>query len=936
MKKFFLHICHGFPLKYILHLLALTFFLAAGKLSYGQSCTDVLIPTIPYTAVGSTCGAGIGFGGGNVCSTSSLTGEDVVYEFTTTNQTCIQIDLSGYTASSAGVMVSTGCPLNIGGTCVELVFTDEGASSLSFFAVTEPGTKYYITVSTDISITNCTEYELSITGCPPFTTGDCLGALNVCDGYIYQEIAPLNNGLYPNTLPTNGCNMSNVANEGWYLIDVQEDGLLNFTLTPNSNDDYDWVLFNLTNASCNDIGSNPDLLVSCNTFGISGLGDITGVSSAQGGIGSANGPGDSNGPPFNEDLSVLAGETYVLMISNWSETTNGYELDFGASTAGFEDLTPPVVEDVYYECNGIYLQFSEYIDCATALPDHFSIEGPGGPFTISNLKSICDNGGSFGVSFLIELDPSFPPESGTYHLVFQDNEIADLCGNFVEAIAIPIEIVVMEVDVIVAPVACGNIYGSAFVSITGGNEPFQYRKDGGPLQNSAVFNNLLPGEYTMTVIDADGCERSTTVEMWEESEALTAGLNGYTCDNSFYTQASLPNGYTGSWSGPTGLEFENDSAPQTLVAAANPGNYNLVWTITNNINCTISDSVTVSFSDLGIGDMSFESISCFGDCDGSYTVIPSGVANPAEINYTWSSGIPKPNAPQTVTELCAGIHFVTLQADSGCVFEVPVFLSEPEELRINDLIVTQETCPGYSDASIEIVSDNTVSYSFDGGATYNHSSVVDALSPGEQHIFVQSSTGCIRDTLLYLFPAPGPKASFDTESNTASIHDPVIQFKNLSRDYSTSYWKFGYPVSLGTSHDDEPRFSFNEADLGEQVVMLVVKNEAGCSDTTFQTVTVYEDVLNYIPNAFSPNEDGINDIFKPVLDNFDRSSFRMQIFDRWGRIVFETDNPDVGWNGSDNGRGYYLETGLYIYVIRVKSERTQEVIDLKGTVTLVR
>ena len=924
--------------KYISHLIAFTFFLTISNLSSAQDCSDVVIPTLPYATAGTTCGAGNLVGVGNACNAWSLGGEDLVYEFSTTDETCIQIELTGYMAGAGSMILTTGCPMDISSSCVGSAFSSWGATSLSLLAETQPTTTYYLTISTDNWIASCTDFELAIgTTCPDYTEGDCFGAVNICDGYLYQEVAPLDDGAYPDILPVNGCEMTNVANEGWYLINVQEDGMLNFKLTPNEDDDYDWALFNLTNATCNDISTDPDLLVSCNTYGLTGSNGVTGISSALGGIGSANGPGDLNGPSFNEDLPVLAGETYALMISNWSGTSNGYELDFGTSSAGFEDIIPPVVEDIYSDCSGIHIEFSEYIDCETALPEHFTIEGPGGPFTISNLESNCANGAGFGVVFLIDADPIFPPEGGTYHMVFQDDEIADLCGNFLEATSIPFEVMPgIEIVATSAPAACGNSNGSVSVVVMGGNEPLQYRMNNGALQNAPVFNNLLPGEYTITVIDAGNCEGSTTVEVWEEIIAFTAGTNGYTCDNTFYTNASLPPGYTGSWSGPSGVEFEAPSAAQTLVTASLSGEYDLVWTLTNNINCTVSDAVTVSFSDLGISGMSFESISCFGACDGSYTVIPSGVANLAEMNYIWSSGTPMPDAPQTATGLCDGIHFVTLQTDSGCVFEVPVLLSDPKELRINEVIVIPESCPGFNDAAIKMVSENAVAYSFDGGVTYSQSSLANGLAAGIHTISVQNAGGCEVDTLVHVLPASGPEANFNVESQSASTYDPVFQFKNFSRNYTSSYWKFGYPDGFGTSTEDQPRFSFKDAELGDYEVMLVVKDRAGCVDTAFQTVTIYEDVLNYIPNAFSPNEDGVNDVFKPVLRYFDRTDYRMQVFDRLGKIVFETNNPDLGWNGSDNGKDYYLEAGVYVYAIRVKSERTGEVFVFRGNVSLLR
>src|SRR5690606_12572207 len=146
-----------------------------------------------------------------------------------------------------------------------------------------------------------------------------------------------------------------------------------------------WILFNMTDATCEDLALNPTLVVGCNTFGLFGANSTTGISSANGGTGTANGPGDLNGPAFNADLNVEAGETYVLMISNWSATTNGYELDFGASTAVFVDNTPPEVESVNYSCEGsLSIVFSEYIDCTTVLPEYFTLEGPGGPYLVAD------------------------------------------------------------------------------------------------------------------------------------------------------------------------------------------------------------------------------------------------------------------------------------------------------------------------------------------------------------------------------------------------------------------------------------------------------------------------------------------------------------------------------------------------------------------------
>src|SRR5690606_19259450 len=95
--------------RYIFHFVFLVSFLMTGALAFAQTCANEVISSIPFTTAGTTCGAGNNYGNSNACSEWFLTGEDFVYAFTTTNQTCVQIDLSGYTGGSAGIILTTGC-----------------------------------------------------------------------------------------------------------------------------------------------------------------------------------------------------------------------------------------------------------------------------------------------------------------------------------------------------------------------------------------------------------------------------------------------------------------------------------------------------------------------------------------------------------------------------------------------------------------------------------------------------------------------------------------------------------------------------------------------------------------------------------------------------------------------------------------------------------
>ncbi len=167
------------------------------------------------------------------------------------------------------------------------------------------------------------------------SSSDCEGALPFCD--------PVNEGL--GTVLSVG-NVENEVNSSiscvdhenfstWYRFSPTSDGTFNFVLTPNDGqDDYDWALFDMTNSSCDQIPIDGDLLISCNSWGDFGFNGQTGISTVNGGTGNSNGPGTFNGPPFNADIDVFMGNEYVLMVSNWSNSTSGFTINTSGSTAG--------------------------------------------------------------------------------------------------------------------------------------------------------------------------------------------------------------------------------------------------------------------------------------------------------------------------------------------------------------------------------------------------------------------------------------------------------------------------------------------------------------------------------------------------------------------------------------------------------------------------
>ena len=117
--------------------------------------------------------------------------------------------------------------------------------------------------------------------------------------------------------------------------------------------------------------------------------------------------------------------------------------------------------------------------------------------------------------------------------------------------------------------------------------------------------------------------------------------------------------------------------------------------------------------------------------------------------------------------------------------------------------------------------------------------------------------------------------------------------------------------------------------------MQVVFHQNGCSDTSIQTIDIEPLVQFFLPNAFTPNYDGKNEIYKPKGLSFGVGAYTMGIWTRWGEKVFETNNPDEGWNGTKYNTGQDLPVGVYLCILQYKDARNRP-FELREFVTLVR
>jgi gliding motility-associated-like protein len=198
------------------------------------------------------------------------------------------------------------------------------------------------------------------------------------------------------------------------------------------------------------------------------------------------------------------------------------------------------------------------------------------------------------------------------------------------------------------------------------------------------------------------------------------------------------------------------------------------------------------------------------------------------------------------------------------------------------------------------------------------------------NLIMSSVDGCPMDTIITdAFEVyPKPVAQFNWNPTEGTIIDNTINFDNLSIGSTTNTWSFGDGDTSNMFHD-----SHMYQDTGHYDVGLTVTNDYGCSDTTSGTIIINDVFFLYVPNTFTPNNDMFNNIFKPIVSGYDQNRFTLYIYDRWGELLFETHNSEVGWDGTYQGS--IVQNGVYVWKIDVRTHNNLRK-EYVGHVTLLR
>jgi gliding motility-associated-like protein len=465
------------------------------------------------------------------------------------------------------------------------------------------------------------------------------------------------------------------------------------------------------------------------------------------------------------------------------------------------------------------------------------------------------------------------------------------------------------------PSSCSASNGTATAASVGGTGPFSYSWNTTPVQTGQTATNLPPGQYIVTVIDSAGCSASDTATVnGVGSLNITPSQVNVGCYGASTGSAlALPNGgnapYTYVWNTPNG----NDSIATNLSA----GLYTI--TISDLYGCDTSYVFNITEPPLVplVATLTGTASLCIGG-QVSLTAGASG-GNGGPYTYTWLNAT---GTGTTATSTPAATTTYSVVISDTC--------NTPQDtatwtVTVNPLPVITVTgtpldgCPTLcTDLTVTSVpAAVTSAWTFGDNSTGTGSTVNHCYSQTGSYdisVGVQDVNGCINSLTLpaYITVHPVPVAGIGILSpQPATLDESSILFDDLSTGSDSCFWNMGDGnfVTLNNCGD----FTHTYDGIGIYTVTQYVYNQFGCMDSTSVTVEVIPQSILYVPNTFTPNGDGKNDYFTAYGQYIE--NFNMLIYDRWGNLIFTTNDMNTGWDGRANGGKDIAQIDTYVYVI---------------------
>ena len=353
-----------------------------------------------------------------------------------------------------------------------------------------------------------------------------------------------------------------------------------------------------------------------------------------------------------------------------------------------------------------------------------------------------------------------------------------------------------------------------------------------------------------------------------------------------------------------------------------PDTYNIkmVVLMDNNISTRTLESILI-IDTAGITNVSGNTTICVGN-----TVFLKGTPEGGRwesVNHTFATVDSRGN----VKGLSAGDSEIKyIMETTGCTDTASMIIHVT--LTTIDAKTTPEICRRENGTiSLTVNSDalSTVKYVWNGFS--DTTPVLFNLKEGTYRVTVSDSF-CVVDKNISIEHVDAPVANFEFANNI--VHNNPFFLTDLSQG-TVQTWEW----DMGDGNQQTGKsINHNYPKPGDYKIFLKVTDINGCTDSIVKIIHIYDDLVIFIPNIFTPNSDGTNDVWKPEMSDYSKEGYQLSIFDRWGQCIFHTTDTETAWDGTTNGK-YAASNTVYSYQIIVKNIMNKEY-KFTGKITLMR
>lgn len=404
-----------------------------------------------------------------------------------------------------------------------------------------------------------------------------------------------------------------------------------------------------------------------------------------------------------------------------------------------------------------------------------------------------------------------------------------------------------------------------------------------------------------------------------------------------------PGGATSyTWNGPSGVVSNLQNLVILNPVAAQSGVYQLQVDLNG---CLTKDSMFVNvFEPMKFTIIPRDTAICKG---ASVPVLTEVKGGSGVISYSWTPafGLSVPVGSVNVLTPQTNVTYYIVVSDATCP---TLTIQTPVNITVNPLpvpTITTDKIEGCIPVSINF---NSSSQPASTGTSWNFGANLNSFGDNVAYTFDKAGTypiyvsiidinGCKSTTRasfdVNAYPHPEPDFSWDPAEPNSNDNNVTFYPTFQNGPISVYRWFFGDPlVTQDSSHLKNPRYQYEN--VGVYPVTLIEKNVYGCTDTITKAVAVNEDFTLFVPNAFTPNGDGVNDVFLPKGLGFKAESFEMYVYDRWGTLIFKSNDANKGWDGTVKGQ--MVQSDVYVYKIKCISATKGLKKEAAGHVTLYK